>query len=167
MIQYLDIEVCRELVFVLIQNFLAHDEPVPSYELEEDGIEKLEKVLGLVQQDNYYRTFHEKAAYMICSIAGSQYFSNGNKRLAVATLLIFLIQNDVQVLDINADQYKQILFEKFPEYVWDSNIHIHGSHALFLYNLAIVIGDRTKWGFHDFTVLKERVSSLFTYLYKL
>ncbi|PIR53503.1 hypothetical protein COU76_00810 [Candidatus Peregrinibacteria bacterium CG10_big_fil_rev_8_21_14_0_10_49_10] len=165
--QYVDLELYYNIVFEFIYRYLTNEEPAPHYEEEPDGIEKLKKVLGLVQVDEYYPDFYEKAAYMICSIAGSQYFSNGNKRLAVATLLFFLIENEAEILDTSTDDYKNILEREFESCTWDSNVNIRGEHPLFLYNLAVVIGTRKCWGTNDFSVLKEKVASIFRTIYRI
>lgn len=167
MIAYIDLAECKEVVFPLIYLYLAEDEPAPSYQQEADGIGELEKVLGLVQRDDYYPDFYVKISYVMCSIAGSQYFSNGNKRLAVAVLLIFLMKNKAKILNAKSNELQKLLHDHFPKYKWDKNTNINGAHALFLYNLAIVIGDRNVWGFNDFSKLKEKVESIFSVLYKL
>lgn len=77
-----------------------------------------------MQNDLYYPAFADKCAYLICSIAGAQYFSNGNKRLAVTTLLQFLLMNDVEVWWTNDDGFRVLMHQIFPLYVWEENKEI-------------------------------------------
>src|SRR3989338_5329078 len=96
-VRYFGIEACKMYGFPYIYSKLTDAEQAPDYEFELNGIAELEKVLEFVRNDSYYSSFEEKCAYLICSIAGSQYFSNGNKRLSVTVLLMFLMANDVLV----------------------------------------------------------------------
>lgn len=166
MIYYLGEEMFREFGFPYIQDKLASAEPVPNYLADENGMAELRKVLFFVQQDNYYPDFHDKAAYLLTSIAASQYFSNGNKRLAVVTLLLFLTLNEAEVIMDSEELFRELLKIVFPNCKWEDNKSIRGRHSLFLYNLAIVLGDRTKWDTNDFGVVKQKVSILFKHLYK-
>jgi prophage maintenance system killer protein len=165
MMQYITEEMMRKHAFPYIQKQLANAEAAPDYEREPNGMSELRKVLEFVQQDLYYPTFEEKAAYLLCSIAASQYFSNGNKRLSVMTLVLFLSANAVIIDEDSVESYKNILQEVFPLHVWEHNAEIKSSHALFLYNLAALLGDRTKWGTNDFPQVRERVATIFRHLY--
>ena len=164
--RYIEISDCTMFVFDFIHAFLSENEPAPSYNSEQDGLNELDKVLKLVKDDRYYPNAFDKSAYLICSIAGSQYFSNGNKRLAIAVLMYFLIRNSVQIKSFTNEECERIIGSKFPDFPWESNDQIPGAHALLLYNLAIVIGFRDVWGTNDFSILKEKVSSIFFDIYK-
>ncbi|PIP65244.1 hypothetical protein COU77_01050 [Candidatus Peregrinibacteria bacterium CG10_big_fil_rev_8_21_14_0_10_49_16] len=50
---------------------------------------------------------------------------------------------------------------------WEQNSSIINAHALFLYNLAIVIGDRTQWGGANYQEMKQRVTNMFAHLYSI
>ncbi len=158
---------CIRLGFPYIHASLTLNEPAPKYEEDASGMGELEKVLSFIRSEEYYPTFEDKAAYLIASIAGSQYFQNGNKRLATVTLLLFLIENDVRIKNINFSQFKQVLLVFFPEAQIEDNSSIQEAHPLFLYNLAIVLGDRSKWGTGDFTELRKKIAGLFKLIYKL
>lgn len=165
---YLTLSDCRELVFPFIYEQLSEAEPTAAYEEIKEGMEQLEKVLTLVQHDSYYPTFADKCSYIFCSIVGSQYFPNGNKRLGVITLMAFLVKNNTQVRNLSVDEHQALLRDYFPKYVWEPNANIHGLQALFLYNLAIVIGDRTQWNKgEDFEKVKQHVKEIMKYLYSL
>lgn len=166
MIEYFSINACRKYGFPYIYSELAATEKAPVYESEPNGIAELEKVLEFVRNDVYYPSFSEKSAYIICSIAGSQYFTNGNKRLAVTILLMFLIQNSAKVLAL-ASKFKELLIEKFPNYSWEENPNIDDPHSLFLYNLAVVLGDRTAWNCDDFQATRNTVAEIFSQIHKI
>lgn len=166
MIRYLTIEDCKREVFTFIQAELTADEQAADYE-HEPGMAELQKVLTLMQADEYYPTFEQKAAYLLCSIAGSQYFSNGNKRLSVVTLLTFLIFNEAAFSELSKKQLEGVFVQTFPLHVWEENPNIRGDHSLFLYNLAIVLGNRACWGTGDFGATREKVGIMFGFLYWL
>lgn len=163
--RYLTLDDCRRAVFSYIYRNLSVEEPAPAYELENEGMAELDKVLELVQT-SYYPALHDKAAYIVSSLAGSQYFSNGNKRLAVITLLAFLLLNDTEVKRRSTNEYQELLKEYFPLHDWEHNKVIQDSHAVFLYNLAIVIGDRNKWGGLSFSALWRTIAQMFGDIYR-
>lgn len=154
-------------IFQFIQDVLTEDEPAPQYADESTGVAELQKVLEFVQNDLYYPDFADKCAYLICSIAGAQYFSNGNKRLAVFTLMQFLLMNDAEVWWSNDNAFSILMHQIFPLYVWEENKYIPEPEQQFLYNLAIVIGDPNVWGTDKFDVLKEKVGEICGLVYRL
>lgn len=166
--EYVSLEDCKTDIFPFIYAELTRTEPSAQYEQESNGLAELDKVLHLVQNDSFYPTFPDKAAYLLCSVAGSQYFSNGNKRLGVSVLMQFRIQNNARQLVLTATKYQEMLAKFFPKHAWESNSTIIEADPLFLYNLAIVIGDRNQWGEAvNFDVLKKKVSEMFSELYVL
>lgn len=167
MITYLTEDNFKYVGFSWIKTSLTSTEPAPDYASDPLGMAELRKVIEFARNDTYYSTFEEKAAYMICSIAGSQYFPNGNKRLAVTTLLLFLVANHAEVLVGDKKNYKEILKIIFPLYEWEENSTIDNPHTLFLYNLTIVIGDRAKWGVQELSDLRTMVSLIFRNIYKV
>jgi len=165
--EYLSFDECKKDIFPFIHQHLTHEEPAPAYEAEARGVEELKKVLTFVQDNMFYETFAEKAAYLLCSITGSQYFSNGNKRVGVGVLLFFLGINDATLESLDDNSYEALLKQSFPNSQWDPNQNIPDAHALFLYNLAIVIGDRTQWGGASYQEVKQRVTNMFAHLYSV
>lgn len=165
-IRYFGLRACKEYGFPYIYARLTTTEQAPNYEDEANGIAELEKVLSFVQNDLYYPTFAEKCAYLICSIAGSQYFSNGNKRLSVTVLLMFLMHNDATVTE-DVSQLQQLLSDAFPKHIWEVQATIEDAYSIFLYNLAIIIGDRNTWKSPDFAVLRETVAGIFESVHHL
>lgn len=166
MIKYFDIENCKRVVFPFIQDELTDIEPCSPYESEQAGMQALETVLTLMRNNDYYPTLSKKAAYLVCAIAGAQHFTNGNKRLSVALLLLFLAMNEVKIPTLNQGTFKRALLTVFPLCSWEESSDIRSAHPLFLYNLAKVIGDPSRWIRPDFNHLKERVGLLFSVLYE-
>ena|SRR5258708_4002144 len=166
--KYVSTEDCYKFVFPYIYSQLSGSEPTAQYEQEPEGLNELAKVLQLVENDSYYPSFEGKAAYLLCSIAGSQYFTNGNKRLGIIVLMLFLIFNEVELLVLTVKEYRELLKDLFPLHIWENNSNIGEGEPLFLYNLAILIGDRNQWGEGmSFDTLKEKVANLFSILYRL
>jgi len=164
--KYFEIDDTRA-VFSYIQKSLTSMEPAPDYEVDEVGMFELNKVLNFLPHDLYYPTFDSKCAYLICSIAGSQHFQNGNKRLGTVLLMKFLAMNRAQRRDLDVDNFKELLTLVFPKHRWEEKTNIDDAHAQFLYNLAVVAGDSTKWDVKGFDDLKYKVGALFKYMYKL
>lgn len=164
-VRYITIEDCKRYGFPYIYDELTAKEQAPNYESEAVGIAELEKVLEFVQSDVYYPSFDEKCAYMISSIAGSQYFSNGNKRLSVTVLLMFLLHNNVEVLSDRV-QLQQLMLDAFPAHAWESMSEIQKPYSQFLYNLSIVIGDRSKWGTDGFAAIRDRIATMFSVVHQ-
>jgi death-on-curing family protein len=167
MIRYPTEQDFRMKGFPFIQEVLSAHEPAPDYLSERNGMAELNKVLNFLQQDAYYASFFEKAAYLVCSISGSQYFSNGNKRLAVTALMLFMSLNEAEIYETIEEEYREILLFAFPLHTWERNEFLKGPHALFLYNLAIVIGNRKVWGTNNFAMVRDLVGTLFSHLYSV
>lgn len=166
--QYVSLDDSKSFIFPYIYEQLSGEEPSAQYELESNGLAELDKVLHLVQSDTFYPTIADKAAYLLCSIAGSQYFSNGNKRLGVMVLTQFIILNKIKILILSRKEYQALLKRFFSRHTWESNSTIIENEPLFLYNLAIIIGDRNRWGQNiTFDTLKKTIAELFSLLYQL
>lgn len=163
----LDLEHCRRVVFPFIHRNLTAHEPAPLYEKEQRGMSELGKVLAFMRDRQFYPTAADKAAYLMCSIAGSQYFSNGNKRLGVAALLFFLGLNQASMEILRRGEYCKLLVAVFPRARWEDNPRIPDAHSLFLYNLALVVGDRSRWNAQHFDALKRDVTAVFAHIYKI
>lgn len=163
--KYVEIEFCKETVFPFIHNVLSNSESSPIYVEEQYGMDELKKVLEFVKNDEYYTNFWEKGAYLLCSIAGSQYFSNGNKRLGVSVLLAFLTLNQASIVRFSEPEtYRNALLNVFPDLIWEENTNIENTDALFLYNLALAVATNN---FYDFPILKSRITDLLSIFCKL
>lgn len=58
----------------------------------------VEKVLGLVQNDEYYPNFYEKISYLLYGLIMNHGFVDGNKRTALATTALFIWDNTQDIL---------------------------------------------------------------------
>lgn len=166
-IRYFNLKACIAFGFPWIYDELTAAEPTPNYESEAGGMADLNKALEFVKNDEYYPEFEDKCSYLLCSIAGSQHFSNGNKRLGVTVLLMFLQKNDAYISD-DYVELRSLIPRHFPLHTWEENSNLAGdAHAQFLYNLALVIGDRNKWGCTGFNEMREKVTTIFRSIYLL
>jgi hypothetical protein len=113
-------------------------------------------VLKQVRSDTYYPTVLEKAVYLLVSINKGHFFSNGNKRLALVVMTLFLAVNDLQLRTGDKTWYREILTELFPEYtLWEDFAEFTPTDFA-TYNLSIMIADSGVYGIsHD--ELKRRV----------
>jgi death-on-curing protein len=78
----------------------AYGSPMPDFELDADGLRLLQSALHTPRHP-YYRTVHEKAACLFRSLCKNHPLKDGNKRLAVVALMVFLNINKV---DFRASQ---------------------------------------------------------------
>ena len=99
-------ELCHELAVAL---FDQYREPIPPFALHDEH--KLEAILANPQQTfagkDLYPTLHDKAAILYYGIIKGHPFDNGNKRIATASLIVFLAING-QWLDVPARQLEHM-----------------------------------------------------------
>lgn len=92
---FLTVNHVRDICFALAQEYITFDEPIPSFETRFPR--KLEAILQVPQQGIkkglLYPTFSQQAAVLFYSLVKEHPFLNGNKRLAVVSLLTFLSLN--------------------------------------------------------------------------
>jgi death-on-curing family protein len=85
----------REIVHIFAQKFLEWDEPIPEFETRYPGI--LESCVATPFQTFSKRELYPglipKAAILFYLMVKNHPFKNGNKRIAVVTLLTFLFKN--------------------------------------------------------------------------
>lgn len=119
------------IVFETVKRF--SNEPSAHYESEPG----LAQYKGVCEQTKmtYYPRLLDKASFLFVSIAAKQMFSNGNKRLAVATLSHFM--------NLNGYRLKNRPIKEF----WDDietrlDIKLEEkSQHLFFYTLARIVAD--------------------------
>jgi len=96
-ISYIDEEILRDICHKLaIKYFTIDGEPIGDYELRDNGkiasaLENPQRSFGGVE---LYPTLYHKAAILYYGMIKAHAFANGNKRIAVVTLLTFLAIND-------------------------------------------------------------------------
>jgi death-on-curing protein len=95
MTNFLTLNHVGDICFALAQELLAFDEPIPAFETRYP--KKLEGILGIPQQGTkaglIYKSVYQQAAVLFYSLVKEHPFLNGNKRLAVVCLLVFLQLN--------------------------------------------------------------------------
>jgi death on curing protein len=106
---WLELDHVREICFKLIVSYeLDGREPVPSFATRYPG--KLEACLAAPQQtfdeQPLYPTLVDQAAILFYLMNKDHPFLNGNKRLALVSLLVFLFFND-KWLDVPLDDLYQ------------------------------------------------------------
>lgn len=98
----------EKLAFKLAQEHLEFDQPIPDYVTREPGI--LESCLAAPFQTfakrDLYPTLLDKAAILFYLMVKDHPFQNGNKRIALTTVLVFLYYNDKWLGTANEDIYR-------------------------------------------------------------
>lgn len=96
------------LAFELARKHMEWDEPIPDFSTLFPGI--LESCLANAFQTyakrDLYPTFVDKAAIIFYQMVKNHPFINGNKRIAVTTLLTFLYLNDRWISVSNQQMYQ-------------------------------------------------------------
>ena len=96
MMQELSVAEVEFVAFRLAQKHLAFDEPIPDFSSRYPNI--LESCLAVPFQRFYgqpaYPTLVAKASILFYLLIKNHPFQNGNKRIAVTTLIVFLLKND-------------------------------------------------------------------------
>ncbi|MDP2637889.1 MAG: type II toxin-antitoxin system death-on-curing family toxin [Candidatus Levybacteria bacterium] len=84
------------ICFDFTREYLTFDEPIPDYSTRENAL--LESALGSPRQSFggrfLYPTLAKQASILFYSLIKNHPFKNGNKRIAVMSLLVFLSLNN-------------------------------------------------------------------------
>ncbi|MFA4974121.1 MAG: type II toxin-antitoxin system death-on-curing family toxin [bacterium] len=103
----LSVREVKEIAFELAREAMSWDEPIPDFDTRFP--EKLESCLATPFQTfdkkHLYRGLAEKAAVLFYLMIKNHPFTNGNKRIAVTTLLVFLALNGKWVEVTNQELY--------------------------------------------------------------
>lgn len=155
---YIEPEALSEHVFLLIYDLYSKAEQVPRYEDEVDGINKYISTLFMVRSDLYYPSLLDKATYLFLQINQGHFFSNGNKRLALVSTLIFLAMNDSPLSrEHSREEHEVKLHELFAGISAFEDGEDFFSEEFGLYNLSIIVADSHKYIGDDFDNLKMAV----------
>lgn len=96
-VKYLDEKILREICHAIARKLFQEEEPMGLYEDNDQG--KLESSLNLSRQafggQELYPGVFKKAAVTFYVFNRNHIFGNGNKRLSVAALVVFLYINDL------------------------------------------------------------------------
>ena len=102
----LDVGEVEHIAFRLAQEHLSFDEPIPDFTTRFPNI--LESSLFTPFQKfgkkYLYQTFTLKTAMLFYLMIKNHPFQNGNKRIAITTLLIFLLKNK-KWLDVDVREF--------------------------------------------------------------
>lgn len=93
--EYLNIEEFRRLCFDFAQAQLSLNEPIPAYETaDEEEVESiLEQPKQTFDKKPLYKTLEDKAAILFYLFIKNHVFENGNKRVALVAIIVFLAVN--------------------------------------------------------------------------
>jgi len=96
------------IAFKLAQKFLSYNEPIPDFQSRFPNI--LESCLAVPFQrynkKDLYPGLTKKAAILFYLMIKNHPFQNGNKRIAMTTLLVFLYKNNKWLKIDNYELYK-------------------------------------------------------------
>jgi len=105
--KYLSIEAVEYIAYILAKKLMTWDEPIPDFKTRFPHV--LESCLAAPRQTfakkNLYKGLPEKAAILFYSMIKNHPFQNGNKRIAVTTLLCFLRGNKKWLKISNQELY--------------------------------------------------------------
>lgn len=108
MIKSLSLAELENVAFRLAQEHFTFDEPTPDFSTRFPG--KLESCLGVPFQRFYgvtpYRSLTAKASILFYLLIKNHPFQNGNKRIAIMALLLFLARNG-RWLDIEWEEFRR------------------------------------------------------------
>ena len=94
--KFLTLQDVHAICFSLAQELLTFDEPIPDFETRFP--QKLESILAIPKHGTkdglLYSTFTKQASVLFYSLVKEHPFLNGNKRIAVLSLLTFLYLNN-------------------------------------------------------------------------
>jgi prophage maintenance system killer protein len=143
-------------IFALVAERYGRQEEVPAYRDSREGIAELLGVLERAKMDAFYPTLLDKATHLLLGINKGHFFSNGNKRLALAVTTTFLTLNRHQLAEPRKEVYKTRLAELFPEHSQCTDFPEFTATDFATYNLSIIIADSGTYHL-DYELLKERV----------
>jgi len=90
-IKTLNIKEVEHIAFKLAKELMKFNEPIPDYSTRYTN--KLESCIAMPFM-RYYKGLVQKAAILFYLIIKNHPFQNGNKRIAITTLLTFLYKNN-------------------------------------------------------------------------
>lgn len=103
----LTLEMIHSIAFEMAREMMTWDEPIPEFETRYPNI--LESCLATpfqtFEKKNLYKGLTEKAAILFYLMIKNHPFTNGNKRIAVTTLLVFLALNGKWIKVSNQELY--------------------------------------------------------------
>lgn len=105
---FLNIQDIEEVCYEFAKKYLTFNEEIPEFQLRYKG--KLEAALEIPQKSIggklMYKNLHEQAAVFFYEMIKLHPFLNGNKRIAVVSLNVFLILNGCELKTSNKMLYE-------------------------------------------------------------
>lgn len=100
------------LAFELAKKHMEWNEPIPEFSTRYPGILKscLANAFQTYAKRDLYTTLADKAAIIFYQIVKNHPFLNGNKRIAVTTLLTFLYLNSKWISVTNEQMYQLVVW---------------------------------------------------------
>ena len=123
---------------------------------------QIEGCLERVKWD-YVQGIIPKATQLFICMNKGHYFGNGNKRLALVTLLSFLLENGYGLRgNLDEGEFAEQLEKLFPDFEDFEDEDDFTSTEFAYYNLTIIVADSGKYNYsHD--ELKEKVRKFLEY----
>lgn len=96
------------IAFHLAKKFLEWDEPIPDFNTRFSNILEscIETPFQTFEKKSLYKGLIEKSSILFYLMNKNHPFQNGNKRIAVTTLMFFLVQNGKWLSVSNHDLYE-------------------------------------------------------------
>ena len=158
MINYLSLDYIEKTVIPIIyKDYARINNPAHDYAKEPGALKQVAGCLERMQW-NYEQGIIPKATQLFICINKGHFFENGNKRLALVSLLSFLLENDYGFkYDLEKGAYAELIETLFPGFEDFDDENDFSSVEFAYYNLTIIVADSAKYGFtHD--ELKEKVA---------
>ncbi|MFZ3062784.1 MAG: type II toxin-antitoxin system death-on-curing family toxin [Actinomycetota bacterium] len=104
----ISVQQVERIAFDLAKKWMEWDEPIPDFSSRYPGILEscLSNAFQTHQKKDLYPGLFDKAAMIFYQMIKNHPFLNGNKRIAVTTLLVFLWLNDRWLSATNEEMYK-------------------------------------------------------------
>jgi death-on-curing family protein len=163
MIKFLNLDYIKKNVIPTIHKSYVRDgNPAYDYLGEPKAMEQVDGCLERVRWD-YAKEFISKAAQLFLCINKGHFFGNGNKRLALVTVLSFFIENGYGFRDnYDKGEYSEFLSNLFPRFNKFEDEYDFTSIDFAYYNLTIIVADSEGYGY-SYEYLKEKVEKFFKY----
>ncbi len=145
-------------LFETVHNHLTKQEHAPRYEDEKGGVEKLLGVFERIKADSFYPSLVSKAACLLMQINKGHFFSNGNKRIALAATVAFIHRNDKVIQQFSTEFYREKLVELFPLFRAYQDFPDFHPEEFGFYHLSIIVADSANY-VQSFEKLKEKVEA--------
>src|SRR3989338_3889803 len=115
MIHYLNRKDLNSIFDIIYKNFTLK-EKVPDYAEDKTAVDNLGGVLERIKMDDFYPDFYDKVTYLIIQINKGHFFQNGNKRLALVSVLSFIFLNCYDVSCKDKEKYRKKIQELFSNF---------------------------------------------------